>query len=202
MVRSPDLPCTTTRAPSAISTGGRSMCGSACASAPPTVATLRTRMFDSVRSVLVMTGACLRTTSECSSTASGVVAPILSSPFAVAIEVSSLMPRRLTSFDGRNTPAFIISISAVPPAIGRMVGSSASSSPTASFSVFGSASSNGVMTRPRSARTRRRAARRTASPSPAPSIAAPAGRGCRACRSMWRRPHSRSWSRRQPRSAS
>ena len=35
-------------APSAISTGGRSMCGSPCASAPPTVATLRTRTFDSV----------------------------------------------------------------------------------------------------------------------------------------------------------
>ena len=29
--------------------------------------------------------------------------------------------RRLTSFAGRNTPAFIISISAVPPAIGRIV---------------------------------------------------------------------------------
>ena len=46
--------------------------------------------------------------------------------------------RRLTSRVGRNTPAFIISISAVPPAIGRTVGSSGSSSVMASGSEVGS----------------------------------------------------------------
>ena len=53
--------------------------------------------------------------------------------------------RRLTSRVGRNTPAFIISISAVPPAIGRTVASSGSSSAIASRSEVGSTSSNGVM---------------------------------------------------------
>ena len=37
------------------------MCGSPCARCPPSVATLRTRTFDSVRSVFVMTGQPLRT---------------------------------------------------------------------------------------------------------------------------------------------
>ena len=80
MVRSPARPATVTCAPSAISTGGRSMCGSACARWPPTVATLRTRTFDSVRNVRVITGACARTAAECSTIASGVMAPILSAP--------------------------------------------------------------------------------------------------------------------------
>ena len=53
--------------------------------------------------------------------------------------------RRLTSRRGRNTPAFIISISAVPPAIGRTSGSSGSISAIASLSEAGSSSSNGVM---------------------------------------------------------
>src|SRR5262249_18419662 len=52
---------------------------------------------------------------------------------------------RLTSFVGRNTPAFIISISAVPPAMGRTVSSSGSSSWTAAASEVGSASSKGVI---------------------------------------------------------
>ena len=134
-------------APSAISTGGRSMCGSPCASAPPTVATLRTRTFESVSSVRAITGACLRTSAERSS------APTASSSRRCAARRRSprcreyllSILRRLTSLSGRNTPAFIISISAVPPAIGRMVGSSGSSSLIASASEVGSASSNGII---------------------------------------------------------
>ena len=101
-----------------------------------------------MRNVFVMTGACFLTASERSSTASGVIAPTFNSPLALSMETNSFTAARLTSFDGRNTPAFIISISAVPPASGRTVGSSTSSSATASFSDFGSASSNGVMATP------------------------------------------------------
>src|SRR5262245_10823878 len=54
------------------------------------------------------------------------------------------MPRRLTRRVGRNTAAFIISIKAVPPAIGRTDGSSAWMSESASSSERGSLSSNGV----------------------------------------------------------
>ena len=53
--------------------------------------------------------------------------------------------RRLTSFSGWNTPAFIISISAVPPAIGRTVASSGSSSSIALASEVGSTTSNGII---------------------------------------------------------
>jgi hypothetical protein len=53
--------------------------------------------------------------------------------------------RRLTSFAGRNTPAFIISMRAVPPAMGRTVSSSGSSNLIASASDRGWASSNGVI---------------------------------------------------------
>src|SRR5262249_38314615 len=53
--------------------------------------------------------------------------------------------RRLTNRVGRNTPAFIISISAVPPAIGRTVGSSGSSRPIASCRDVGSSNSKGVI---------------------------------------------------------
>src|SRR5277367_5947121 len=51
---------------------------------------------------------------------------------------------RLTSLLGWNTPAFIISISAVPPATGRTVGSSGSSSAIASFSDVGSTMSKAI----------------------------------------------------------
>ena len=67
------------------------------------------------------------------------------SPVAAMPEYFASMLRRLMSLAGRNTPAFIISISAVPPAIGRTVASSGSSSLTASASVLGSASSKGVI---------------------------------------------------------
>src|ERR1019366_9222590 len=53
MVRVPAGPATSMWAPSAISTGGRSMCGSAWARWPPTVATLRTRTLESVRRVAI-----------------------------------------------------------------------------------------------------------------------------------------------------
>ena len=53
--------------------------------------------------------------------------------------------RRLMSFSGLNTPAFIISISAVPPAIGRIVGSSGLSSLIAAASEVGSARSKGII---------------------------------------------------------
>src|SRR4051794_41933415 len=54
------------------------------------------------------------------------------------------MRRRLTRRVGRNTAAFIISMSAVPPAIGRTDGSSGSIRSNASLKERGSASSNGV----------------------------------------------------------
>ena len=97
--------------------------------------------------------------------------------------------RRLTSRVGRKTPAFIISISAVPPAIGRTDGSSGSSSAIASSQrrrLGKFERRHGAL--PGCAREcRAHAARRTASPSPSPSSAAPAGRGCRAFRSAPRR---------------
>ena len=124
------------------SSGGRSMCGSACASAPPTVATLRTRTLESVRSVRAMTGQPLRTASDFSSARREVIAPMLqASPVgldAVEAELSQADQPR-----GRSTPAFIISISAVPPESGRA--SSPSSSAIASASESGSASSNGAI---------------------------------------------------------
>ena len=96
--------------------------------------------------VRVISGASFLTSAERSSAFSVVMAPTRSpSPLAAMPEYFASMPRRLISLAGRNTPAFIISISAVPPAIGRTVGSSGSSSFTASASLVGSASSNGVM---------------------------------------------------------
>ena len=88
-----------------------------------------------------ITGATRATSGERSTTASGVMAPMVSSPFgpdrdARVARWPSL--RRLTSRVGRNTPAFIISISAVPPAIGRTDGSSGSSRAMASRSEVGS----------------------------------------------------------------
>ena len=61
------------------------MCGSPCASAPPTVATLRTRTFDSRSIVRVITGAARATSAECSSAVSGVIAPIVRLPSAPAL---------------------------------------------------------------------------------------------------------------------
>jgi hypothetical protein len=55
------------------------------------------------------------------------------------------MPCRQISRVGWNTPAFIISISAVPPETARIVGSSGSSSDIASLSDFGSTISNGII---------------------------------------------------------
>src|SRR5688572_16613601 len=133
----------TTRAPSAARSGGRSMCGSACASAPPTVATLRTRTLESVRSVRVITVQPFFTASDFSSARSVVIAPMRSSPFASILSKPSL--RRLTNRLGRSTPAFIISMSAVPPESGRA--SSASRSALASCRLCGSASSNGAIAR-------------------------------------------------------
>src|SRR4051812_12024524 len=52
------------------------------------------------------------------------------------------------SFAGRKTPAFIISINAVPPATGRIVSSLGSSSLIASENVMGSASSNWIIAYP------------------------------------------------------
>src|SRR3979411_3006162 len=89
MVRSPVGLINVTLAPRAISTGGRSMWGSPCAMAPPTVATLRTRTFDSRRMARVITGATRATSAECSSAASGVIAPIVRPPSRPA-----LMPER------------------------------------------------------------------------------------------------------------
>ncbi len=54
--------------------------------------------------------------------------------------------RRLTSRRGRKNPDFIMSIKAVPPAMGRTDESSGSSNPIASRSERGSAISNGVVT--------------------------------------------------------
>ena len=97
--------------------------------------------------VRVITGAARATSGERSTTASGVMAPMVSAPSfpAATREYRAASLRKLTNRVGRNTPAFIISISAVPPAIGRTVGSSASSSAMASSSEAGSTSSNGVM---------------------------------------------------------
>ena len=81
-MRRPDGPMTETLAPSAISTGGRSIWGSACARCPPTVATLRTRTFDKVRNVRAITGACSITIGECSRLESELSAPICSAPSA------------------------------------------------------------------------------------------------------------------------
>ena len=49
------------------------------------------------------------------------------------------------SFSGLNTPAFIISINAVPPAIGRTLGSSGFKSLMAAASEVGSARSKGII---------------------------------------------------------
>ena len=73
------------------------------------------------------------------------MAPMRSAlPLTVMRECSGSMPCRQISRVGWNTPAFIISISAVPPATARIVGSSGSSSDTASLSDFGSTISNGI----------------------------------------------------------
>ena len=96
-----------------------------------------------------ITGAMRATSAERSTAASGVMAPMASAPFfsLVIPECSGASLRKLTRRRGRNTPAFIISISAVPPAIGRTLGSSGSRSAMASDSEVGSTSSNGVMSR-------------------------------------------------------
>src|SRR5262245_54186979 len=141
MERSPPGPAIVTRAPSAHSSGGRSMCGSACASAPPTVATLRTLTLESVRSVRPITGQRRRAISDLSKARKVVMAPMRSSPLASILSSPSL--RRLTRRPGRSTPAFIISISAVPPESGRA--SCAPRSARASFSVPGWRSSNGAI---------------------------------------------------------
>jgi hypothetical protein len=133
-------------APSAISTGGRSIWGSPCAKAPPTVATFRTLTLDKVSNMRVMSGACLPTSAERSRSERVVIVPMLT-PVEVTVMsayVRSIF-RRLTSFAGRNTPAFIISMSAVPPAMGRIVSSSGSRSFIAAASDVGSASSNGII---------------------------------------------------------
>ena len=57
-------PTIATSAPSAISTGGRSMCGSPCARLPPMVATLRTRMLESRRMARGITGAARATSAS------------------------------------------------------------------------------------------------------------------------------------------
>ena len=96
-----------------------------------------------------MTGAARATSSERSMTASGVMAPIErwpSAPTAMRVSWSPSL-RKLTSLVGWNTPAFIISINAVPPAIGRTVGSSGSSRPMASCKDVGSSNSKGVIVR-------------------------------------------------------
>jgi len=160
-------------APSAIRTGGKSMCGSAWASAPPTVATLRTRTFDSRRMVRTITGAPRATAGECSSALSGAIAPMVRSPADAAAMWVNASPslRKLTRRLGRKTPAFIISISAVPPAIGRTSGSSGSISAMASLSESGSSSSKAIMVAFRSARRRRQRLTvwKTAFPFPWPS---------------------------------
>ena len=184
----PFAPTTLTSALSAMRSGGKSICGSPCARLPPMVATLRTRMLESRRIARGMTGTMRATSGERSTRASGVMAPMVSAPSgAAAMRVLSRESlRKLTSRLGRNTPAFIISISAVPPAIGRTPASSGSSSAMASPSEAGSTSSNGVMWRSRiEVGTRRRpraCARRSAAPCLWPWRATPAGRGCRVCR--------------------
>ncbi len=65
---------------------------------------------------------------------------------AIAFAPPSIL-RKLTSRRGLNTPAFIISIKAVPPAIGRTLGSSGSISASASANDMGCSNSNGVMAR-------------------------------------------------------
>src|SRR5665213_695480 len=134
------------RAPSAVRTGGRSICGSPCASAPPTRATLRTRGFDSRFIVRVTTDNRSAISRSCSTSLSVAMAPIRNSPPPVTVmrEYSGSMRCRQTRRVGWNTPAFIISISAVPPATARMVGSFGSSNATASLSEAGSTMSNGI----------------------------------------------------------
>src|SRR5260221_12924653 len=134
-----------TVAPSAERSGGRSMCGSPCARCPPSVATLRTRTFDSVRSVFVMTGQPLRTASDLSSARRVVMAPMRRTSFSTAM-LSKPRRRSDTRRAGRNTPAFIISMIAVPPDIGRA--SLASRAATASRNDCGSSSSNGFNSPP------------------------------------------------------
>src|SRR5258706_11229208 len=136
-----------TVAPSALSSGGRSVCGSPCARCPPRVATLRTRTFDSVRSVFVMTGQPLRTSSDFSRARSVVIAPTRRAPSCPASILSNGSLRRLTSRLCFRTPAFIISMIAVPPDIGRAP--SSCNAAIASRSVPGSSSSNGLNSPPR-----------------------------------------------------
>src|SRR5438067_901385 len=147
MLRSPAGPVTRTVAPSAINTGGRSICGSAWARLPPSVATLRTRTFEWVSRVSAMTGAAARTFPERSISASRTIAPISIPPSAAVWMPVKAGPsrRRLTSRCGRYSPDFIISISAVPPAIARTPGSSGSSNAKASASEAGSSSANGLI---------------------------------------------------------
>ena len=77
-----------------------------------------------------ITGAARATSGERSTNASGVMAPMVRSPPGPAAMRACSWPslRRLTRRVGRKTPAFIISMSAVPPAIGRTDESSGSSS--------------------------------------------------------------------------
>jgi len=123
------------------------MCGSPCARCPPTVAALRTRMLESVRSARVITGANAFTIGERSSVRSVVRAPMLNSPSRVTcISRSAPFSRwRLTSRAGWNSRLFIISIKAVPPAIARVPRSARSSCARASARVVGSTNSNDFM---------------------------------------------------------
>src|SRR5580704_9948441 len=121
------------------------MCGSPCASAPPTRATLRTRTFDKVRSARLSTGRRAATLASCSTSLNVAIAPMRKAlPATVMRECSGSMPCRQISRVGWNTPAFIISISAVPPATARTAGSCGSSSDIASRSDVGSTISNGI----------------------------------------------------------
>ncbi len=73
------------------------------------------------------------------------MAPMRNPPLTTVMrECSGSILCKHTSRLGWNTPAFIISISAVPPATGRMVGSSGSSKDIASLSEVGSTISNGI----------------------------------------------------------
>ena len=170
-MRSPARASTRTLAPRAIRTGGRSMCGSPCAKQPPIVATLRTRTLDKTRKVEAITGSRRWTSREYSRVASGVKAPMRAPPAASKrMSEHPRTERRLTRRVGRNKPAFIIIISAVPPAIGRTEASSGSRSPTASRSDCASTSSKGIMigAQTASVRTRHISGLRTASPFPLP----------------------------------
>ena len=119
------------------------MCGSPWARLPPMVATLRTRTLESRRMARTMTPARRATSAECSTSDNAVNAPMTRPPSGAAAMLESVLSlRRLTSRVGRNTPAFIISIRAVPPPSGRTEASSGSSRRRASSMVAGSASSN------------------------------------------------------------